>query len=100
MSRMSQLHAELSQQAYDMGYESLDDALNDGWGVDYDNQKLVKDKESTIQELVKAHAAWEKEKEDILKRLRGMHNALSIEGFREWDNVVSDAIDFINRGEV
>lgn len=35
MSKMSQAHAELSEQAYDLGYESLQAAMDDGCETAY-----------------------------------------------------------------
>ena len=61
MSEMSQLHAELSEQAYELGYETLQDALNDGYEADYNERKLVK---ADPRKLELAQLEWEKEKID------------------------------------
>lgn len=37
MSKMSQLHAELSEQAYELGYESLEEAEANGLKVQYNS---------------------------------------------------------------
>ena len=42
MSKMSQLHAELSEQAYELGFESLGEAEQAGYGVDWEHAKLIK----------------------------------------------------------
>ena len=65
MSKMSQLHAMLTEQAYDLGYESLDQALNDGWEVNYDEQVLVKQ----VDILEQAHQDWLEEREEVIKSL-------------------------------
>ena len=102
MSKMSQLHAELSEQATDLGYETLEQALNDGWCVDYDESRLYK--RIDIQE--EAHAEWLKEKEIVLNDLRALltkfvalANAGSKEAVHE-EYIIEHAIEFIEKGEV
>ena len=43
MSKMSQLHAELTSQAAELGFESIEQAEANGFKVDYEKQKLVPD---------------------------------------------------------
>ena len=43
MSKLSQLHAELTEQAAELGFESLEEAEINGFKVDYEKQKLVPD---------------------------------------------------------
>ena len=74
MSEMSQLHAELSEQAYELGYETLQDALNDGYEADYNERKLVK---ADPRKLELAQLEWEKEKID--KRIDEIKTELSNE---------------------
>lgn len=77
MSKMSQLHAELSEQANELGFETIQDAVNSGYVVDYDKGKLVKyglgyseTVEYLAKEQEKAHEAWLKEKENLLYLLK------------------------------
>ena len=65
MSKMSQLHAELSEQAYKLGFESIGEAEQAGYGVDWENGKLIKVEDE--QEL--AHKAWLEEKQQVLNDL-------------------------------
>lgn len=87
MSKMSQLNAILTEQAYELGYESLEQALNDGWVVDYENQKLT----NNDKEQEEAHKAWLKEKEECIRKLE-----LTLENV-DLDDVdhVQDAINFL-----
>lgn len=62
MSKISQLHAELSEQANELGFESLGEAEQAGYGVDWENAKLVKVEDEQEQ----AHEAWLKEREEVL----------------------------------
>ena len=63
MSKMSQLHAELSAQAYDMGYESLGEAEQMGCEVDWENQKLIPPEEA-------AHNSILRERDEIIEDLK------------------------------
>ena len=65
MSKMSQLQADLTQQAYELGYESLEQAFDNGWEVDYEKQVLVK----KVDILEQAHQDWLKEREEVIKSL-------------------------------
>lgn len=62
MSKMSELHRELSEQAYDMGYESLGEAEQMGCEVDWENQKLIPPEEA-------AHEAQLSERDKIVEEL-------------------------------
>ena len=68
MSKMSQLHAELSEQASELGFESLGEAEQAGYGVDWENHKLIK----VEDELDKAHRAWLKEQQIVLGDLMNL----------------------------
>lgn len=105
MSKISQLHAELSSQAYDLGFNSLEDALAMGYEVDYENSKLVDGREQ-------AHKAWLKEKREILNELNAILNAINGQAYNNFSNyelltfiknnkqIIAKAIEFIEKGEV
>ena len=98
MSKMSQLHAELSEQAYEMGYLTLDQAFADGWEVDYENSILIKPVDGREQ----AHNDWLKRKELILKALNNLYDNY-VEGsykVRFEKETIKEAIDFIKKGEI
>ena len=63
MSKMSQLHAELSEQAAELGYESLGEAEQMGCEVDWENQKLIPPEEA-------AHNSILREREEIIEDLK------------------------------
>ena len=94
MSKMSQLHAELSEQASVLGFESLGEAEQAGCGVDWQKAKLIPPEDM-------AHAEWLKEREEVLKRLNDLYDELVYIGMDdEYLATVNDAIDFIKKGEV
>lgn len=68
MSKLSQLHAELSEQAAELGFESLGEAEQAGYGVDWENAMLIK----MDDEQDKAHEAWLKEQEVVLGGLMNL----------------------------
>lgn len=80
MSKMSQMHAELTQEAYENGFETLEEYLAD-------------------QERTKAHEAWLKEKEVQLERLDAAVGYLEMIKETEVAKIVKDAVNFIKKGE-
>lgn len=63
MSKMSQLHAELSEQASELGYESLGEAEQMGCEVDWENQKLIPPEEA-------AHNSILRERDELIEDLK------------------------------
>ena len=63
MSKMSQLHAELSEQAAELGYESIGEAEQMGCEVDWENQKLIPPEEA-------AHNSILRERDEIIEDLK------------------------------
>lgn len=98
MSKMSQLHAELSEQAYELGYLTLDQALADGYEVDYRTSRLEKPVDGREQ----AHNEWLKRKELILKALKNLYDNYVEGSFKVKfeKEVIKEAITFIEEGEV
>lgn len=83
MSKMSQLHAELTQEAYENGYESLSDYLAD-------------------KVLENAHEHYLKEKSIVLGDLRNILIGYSAAGKSDSTEygVIEHAIKFIEQGEM
>jgi hypothetical protein len=76
MSKMSQLHAELSEQAADLGFGSIEEAEAHGYIVDYNKGTLTMP-EDPVAQLSLAHEAWERKRDyladsldDLLEYLR------------------------------
>ena len=101
MSKMSQLHAELTQQASELGFMSIEEAEANGYEVDYEKGKLVRRSlgysetvEYLAKEQQKAHEAWLKEKDRMLSILKDVQSDIA-----EWlDN--KDHPDIKGLGEV
>lgn len=94
MSKMSQLHAELTEQASELGFESLGEAEQAGYGVDWQNARLIKAED----EQEKAHEAWLEEKQQVLNDLDIVAHSDSVPF--EHKEIVKQAIEFIRKGEM
>lgn len=87
---MSQLHAELTSQAADLGLESIEQAEANGYKVDYTGSGWVL-RPDVNKAMEEAHQEWLKEKEEAIRKLE-----LTLENV-DLDDVehVQNAIDFI-----
>lgn len=92
MSKMSQLAMELEEQATELGFESLEQAQDNGYEVISDGKfaKLVKSE----SEEDKAHEAWLKERDEVLSIIESIKE--DIVELNNGDNK-HVAIDELNR---
>lgn len=77
MSKMSQLHAELSEQANELGYGTLEEACQDGYHAEFNTNPLTHEESATLvpdlaKEQEKAHEAWLKEQQIVLGDLMNL----------------------------
>ena len=93
MSKMSQLHAELSEQASSLGYQSIEEAEANGYEIDYTKGVLVDGREL-------AHEEWLKERDEVIKDLDHIALGYAEAGFDDHAEKLYKAINFIKRGEV
>lgn len=102
MSKMSQLHAELEEQAYEKGYESLDEALNDGATIVGETLVTRDDLPSKkeVDERKQAHEAWLKERDEVIKGLQSTWFHLNNLGEKEDADNISRAMKLIEEGEM
>lgn len=91
MSKMSVIHAELMEQCARLGFQDLGEAEQAGYGVDWQNAKLIK----VEDEQDKAHEAWLKERDEVLEEQRGLHDRLMELGYDALAESVWHAITFI-----
>lgn len=99
MSKMSTAAMELDEQSAELGYDGLQDALNNGYSVVYDETGFHLEKIDAKKEQEKAHEAWLKEKQQVLNEL----NDIIWDGRLDWGEIVrkvEHAIEFINKGEL
>ena len=83
MSKMSQLHAELTEQASELGFSSIEEAEANGYHIDYTSKgwKLKLDMAKAYEQ---ARKEWEQERDNHLKTL----------------DVIKDVLTDINNGLV
>lgn len=93
MSKMSQLHADLTEQAAQLGFHSIEEAEINGYEVDYEKGILVEGRE-------KAHEVWLERRNQIIKNLTTIKNKLETEGYDIRASWLDEAINFINEGEI
>ena len=93
MSKMSQLHAELTEQAYELGFESIGEAEQAGYGVDWENSKLI-----SPQDM--AHIEWVKKRDKLVGELEHMAIGLMEMHHTDKSDLLYEVIDFIMKGEV
>ena len=102
MSKMSQLHAELSERASELGFETLQQALDNGYHINYRNKdtvELMKRQGYEEEEQEKAHKAWLEERDALLKDL-GEQEQMARESYEVDHTVIKRAINFIEKGGV
>ena len=97
MSKMSQLHAELTEQAIELGFENLEEALANGYEVDYEERELVNPYVLSNKAHEEAHEAWLAEREEIITELENLITAYA--GAEGVAKPVRKAIEFIRKGE-
>lgn len=101
MSKMSELHVELSEQAYELGFNSLDDALSAGYQVDYEECRLLHPHRLVKKdEQEKAHEEWLEEKNRVLANLKELRIGLATGGYKEELETIDETIEFIEKGEM
>ena len=92
MSKMSELHRELSEQAYELGFESIEQAQENGYTIGYGKSGWHLEPDTN-----KAHEDWLKEKQELLARA---DEVWENPNYDDLLNLVSDLVKFIERGEV
>lgn len=92
MSRMSMIHAELMEQCARLGFQDLGEAEQAGYGVDWQNARLIK----VEDEQEKAHEAWLEERFKVLADLKYLMEETDDDDTKD---ALKRAINFIYRGE-
>lgn len=103
MSKLSQLHAELDERAGELGFCGVEDALEQGWQVDYESAKLrppiVQPTRDEIKELERglelAHQEWLARRSAVLADLYALYKHFNEHNETQYATIVSRAITFI-----
>ena len=94
---MSWLHAELSEKASELGFESLEEAERNGYEISMDDMTPTL-KPNVDKQLELAHKDWLERKEEILGELISVYNDIDVP--KDYKTYLKHAIDFIKEGEI
>lgn len=90
MSKISQLHVELTEQASELGFESIYEAEQHGYEVDWENAKLIKAEDEQEQ----AHLAWLKERDILCHELEMLVSDTPYQVYKE---TLTKAVNFLRK---
>lgn len=90
---MSQLHADLTEQAAQLGFHSIEEAEINGYEVDYEKGILVEGREM-------AHEMWLEKRNQIIKNLTTIKDRFDTDGYDIYANWLEETINFIKQGEI
>lgn len=90
---MSQLHTTLDEQAGQLGFHSLEEAVVNGYVVDYENETLVDGREQ-------AHKDYLKRKESVLADLETLRQDYITRGEQDEIDALTRVIQLIKQGEI
>lgn len=96
MSKIGRVNLQLQEEANELGYDTVQEAIADGWEANEVAATLTKK-----DELEEAHEAWLKEKKKVLGYIRDIQDML--EDVYQDGNLYKKAVEvakFIERGEV
>lgn len=121
MSKIGRVNLELQEQANELGFSTVQEALDNGYeviqrtmGAPRDLDEIDREPEVWYElqkkdELEEAHKAWLKEKEEVLKGLESLLTFDKDDAYTPYEvsymlekslDKVKHAIDFIEKGEV
>lgn len=90
-AKMSQLHAELTEQAAELGFESIEQAEVNGYKVDYTGEGWVL-KSDVNKAYEERRREWEKQRNIIIGKLEMLINDTP---YKVYKDTLSEAIKFI-----
>lgn len=102
MSNIGKYALEIQEQANDLGYSTIQEAIDDGYAV-VDDALIKVDSHDALAEMEKAHKEWLKEKEELLGDLNQLMMGMMASG-KTLENstdlsIVRRAWHFIDEGE-
>lgn len=97
MSNISKVNLDLQEQANELGFSTVQEAVDNGYVVVYDVADEAKLMRYEDFQHLQAHNAWLIERETILNELQMLADAHLPNAVR---NVIGETIKFIEKGEV
>lgn len=107
MSKMSELAMELDEQAGELGFCGVEDALNHGWRVNYESAKLEPPVvQSSVDEIKEqgraqelAHQEWIARRKAVLADLYALYGHFTSYDETLYAAIIKETIKFIEEGE-
>lgn len=97
MSKIGKVNLDLQEQANELGFSTVQEAIDNGYRAVYDYTGSVNLYPSGQAALIKAHQAWAAEKETIINKLEMLIQDTERQAYKD---TIREAIEFIQRGEV
>lgn len=97
MSKINRINLDLQEQANELGFSTVQEAIDNGYVVVYnddDEVKFIKEEDWQHQQ---AHNEWLMERDVILTKIRMLRDEHLPNVVRE---VLGEALEFIEKGEV
>lgn len=96
MSKIGRANLTLQEQAEELGFESVQEALDNGYIAVYYEDSDIKLVPKIDKALEDAHAAWEAERDTVIAKLEMLINDTPYQVYKD---TLKEAIDFIKGGE-
>ena len=107
MSRIGQANIEMTERVNELGYETVEEAIADGWDsaefyASYEKQSMVPAPYKPKDEQTKAHEAWLDEKKVLMGDLRNLLIGMHASGRSDSTDyaIIEHALEFIAKGEM
>ena len=97
MSNISKVNLDLQGQANELGFSTVQEAVDNGYAIVYDVDDKAKLMAEEDYQHLQAHNAWLIERETILNELRMLADVHLPNAVRD---VIGETIKFIEKGEV
>lgn len=97
MSRIGRANLNLQEQAEELGFETVQSALDCGYKAILDRNGEMRLVTNVDEELEKAHKEYEHRKKIIIDKLEMLINDTPYQVYKD---TLKEAIDFIKEGEV
>lgn len=97
MSKMDKVNLDLQEQANELGFSTVQSAIDNGCRLVYDPTGWANLCQSEEAAMLDAHQAWLVEKETIINKLEMLIQDTNIQVYKD---TLREAIDFIEKGEV
>lgn len=97
MSKIGQVNLDLQEQAEELGFETVGEALDRGYKAILDKNGEMRLVSNVDEELEKAHKEYEHRKKIIIDKLEMLINDTPYQVYKD---TLKETIDFIKEGEV